>query len=122
MTGAAAEDPPDVGSLSLPQAAVTPRARAVAAAAASILPRRDLSIIPDPSQVVSRISWGGRIPWPVPDIRIWERSHEESSMSNANVNMPKPNCYSGPGWIGRKAHMRAQCGMGALPALYGQKP
>ncbi|GLV50321.1 hypothetical protein TBS_08960 [Thermobispora bispora] len=38
-----------------PQAAVTPRASVAATATASLLPRRDLSIIPDPSQVVVRI-------------------------------------------------------------------
>ncbi|GAA0398038.1 hypothetical protein GCM10009530_57120 [Microbispora corallina] len=113
VIGAApAEDPPEAEVPPLSpeplQAAVTPSASVATAAIASILPRRALSIIPDPSQVVSRISWEVH-PRPVPDFtardrwvfnvrgHCWERSHEGSSMSNAGVNMLKPNCYSGGG-------------------------
>ncbi|GII00315.1 hypothetical protein Pta02_23230 [Planobispora takensis] len=57
--------------------------------------------IPDPSQVVARIDgrWHRR---PVPDSvvcdgmdrqRFWERSHEEWTMGNQAVNMPKLNRY-----------------------------
>ncbi|GAA4590810.1 hypothetical protein GCM10023194_48450 [Planotetraspora phitsanulokensis] len=108
VTGAAAEEPPDgASSPSPPHAAVTLRARAVAAATASILPRRDLSIIPDPSQVVSRISWEVASHGRSPTTAIWERSHEESSIGDVSVNMPKPNCYAGRDLMTSNAYIQA---------------
>ncbi|GAA4573890.1 hypothetical protein GCM10023193_68720 [Planotetraspora kaengkrachanensis] len=108
VTGAAAEEPPDgASSASPPHAAVTLRARAVAVATASILPRRDLSIIPDPSQVVSRISWEVASHGRSPTTALWERSHEESSISDVSVNMPKHNRYTEPKLIISNAYIQA---------------
>ncbi|GII77266.1 hypothetical protein Sru01_22480 [Sphaerisporangium rufum] len=110
--GAEDEPPALFAGSSLPHAAETPSAAVITDATASILPRRILFIIPDPSQVVAR-SLGGasragpdsraprcagsRILDPArvePRDQIWERSHEESPICECCVNTPKPNCYS----------------------------
>ncbi|GGL24727.1 hypothetical protein GCM10014719_27980 [Planomonospora parontospora subsp. antibiotica] len=105
VTGAAAAEdapsPPAAGVGSLEPQDVIARAVAAMTATAASLPCRLVFNIPDPSQVVARIGGRcsrGRSPtnpdrgWLLCNM-LWERSHEEWTIGNRNVNMPKLNRY-----------------------------